>query len=57
MRQFPFLYGVASDKDPKPNLPFYSYLEKEQGKILFYLWELLQPAPGSLNSLSEQRAQ
>lgn len=53
MRQFAFLYGVASDKDPKTNLLFYGYLEKEQGKHLFYLWELLQPAPSSLNSLSK----
>lgn len=54
MRGFAFLYGVASNKDLKTNLLFYGYLEKEQGKHLFYLWELLQPAPYSPNSLSEQ---
>lgn len=56
MRQFAFLYGVASDKDPKTNLLFYGYLEKEQGKHLFSLWELLQPTPRSPNSLSAQQA-
>lgn len=44
MRQFAFLYGVAGNKDPKTNLLFYGYLEKKQGKHLFYLWEPLQPA-------------
>lgn len=56
MRQFAFLYGVASDKDPKTNLLFYGYLEKEQGKHLFYPWELLQGAPHSPNSLFAQQA-
>lgn len=56
MRQFAFLYGVASDKDPKTNLLFYGYLEKEQGNHLFYLRELLQLAPRSPKSLSAQQA-
>lgn len=55
MRQFAFLYGVASDKDLKTNRLFHGYLEKQQGKHLFYLWELLQPAPPFPNSLSEQQ--
>lgn len=56
MRQFAFLYGVASNKDPKTNLLFYGYLEKEQGKHLFYLRELLRSAPHSPNNLSAQQA-
>lgn len=55
MRQFAFRCGVASDKDPKTNLLFYGYGGKEQGKHLFYLWELLPPAPYSPKSLLEQQ--
>ena len=43
-------------KTPHTNLLFYGYLEKEQGKHLFYLWELLQPAPLYSDSPSGHQA-